>query len=509
MKDKIIFWLDADLKQFALAKFLQEKYDADFYAIVDITNKPKQFFQDQNIVNFKKIWFYHDYISINKTTDVQYLDMIENKYDLNLWIIAQNERLFYRFNDFYKFSRDEIMSILEQECKLFEQVLDEIKPDFLIIKTTDFHHNHLFHKMCKSRGIKILMNAQARLGYRCTISQELDKFDFEEDLSSVDASGKSFDELEKILKGNNMFKQTLYYKNKYINSKKMQLKAAFAYLLSSNDHVKTHYTYFGRSKSRVLSYELKQLIKKKLRERFLNNNSVRSIDDRSPFVYYPLQHEPERSLLVAAPFYTNQIVTIKNIAMSLPANYRLCVKEHPTMHYRGWRDIEFYKQIIDIPNVDFLHPLIDPHEILTKCSLVITATGTGALEAAFYQKPSIIFSSMNYELIPSIYRLKTPEELPTMIKKLLKTQVSSTILEKFIKIYEKNSFEFDLLSLQLSYTDYFFYGGFLVDVPISISKMNSYLEENRAVLEIFALEHIKKIKQHKEFSLKKENIVKE
>ena len=35
------------------------------------------------------------------------------------------------YNEFYKFSREEILSILEDECKLFEKIL-EIKPKFLI-----------------------------------------------------------------------------------------------------------------------------------------------------------------------------------------------------------------------------------------------------------------------------------------------------------------------------------------------------------------------------------------
>ena len=40
-------------------------------------------------------------------------------------MIAYSERSFYKFNDYYKFSGDEILSILEQECRLFEKVLDE------------------------------------------------------------------------------------------------------------------------------------------------------------------------------------------------------------------------------------------------------------------------------------------------------------------------------------------------------------------------------------------------
>ena len=58
MKDKIIFWLDSNLTQYTLAYFLQKKLDADFYAIIDVTNKPRIFYENQHLVNFKKIWFF-------------------------------------------------------------------------------------------------------------------------------------------------------------------------------------------------------------------------------------------------------------------------------------------------------------------------------------------------------------------------------------------------------------------------------------------------------------------
>ena len=35
---------------------------------------------------------------------------------------------------------------------------------------------------------------------------------------------------------------------------------------------------------------------------------------------------------------------------SLPNNFQLCVKEHPGQN-RDWREISFYKKIIDLPNV--------------------------------------------------------------------------------------------------------------------------------------------------------------
>ena len=54
MTKKIFFWLDADLIQFCLAYYLQKNYTGDFFAIIDITNKPKKFFKEQKFVKFVK-----------------------------------------------------------------------------------------------------------------------------------------------------------------------------------------------------------------------------------------------------------------------------------------------------------------------------------------------------------------------------------------------------------------------------------------------------------------------
>ncbi len=47
MKDKIIIWQDFALITFGLTKSLQEKHDCDLYAIIDIPDRPKKFFQQQ------------------------------------------------------------------------------------------------------------------------------------------------------------------------------------------------------------------------------------------------------------------------------------------------------------------------------------------------------------------------------------------------------------------------------------------------------------------------------
>ena len=80
MKDKIVFWLDGDLTTFGIAKCLQETYQCDINAIIDITDRAKIFFQEQQLVRFDKIWFYHDHVLPESIVDMEYLSNFEKKY---------------------------------------------------------------------------------------------------------------------------------------------------------------------------------------------------------------------------------------------------------------------------------------------------------------------------------------------------------------------------------------------------------------------------------------------
>ena len=49
-----------------------------------------------------------------------------------------------------------------------------------------------------------------------------------------------------------------------------------------------------------------------------------------PFIYLPLHQEPERSLLIAAPKFSDQIETIKQIAKNLPKTISI---------YSDWKNL--------------------------------------------------------------------------------------------------------------------------------------------------------------------------
>ena len=73
MAKKILCWMGSDFTHFCLTNYLEKMIDAEYFAIIDITNKPKSFFENQKLVKFKKIWFFHDHISKkNEKIDLEY-----------------------------------------------------------------------------------------------------------------------------------------------------------------------------------------------------------------------------------------------------------------------------------------------------------------------------------------------------------------------------------------------------------------------------------------------------
>jgi len=497
MKDKILFWLGSDFTHFSLSYYLQKMYDCDLYAIIDITNRPKKFFQEQSLVNFQKRWFFHDHIVKDREPDKEHLSHIEKKYNLNLWKLTTNERIFYRFYDFHKFTTREILSILESECRFFETVLDEVKPDFFVTKEPAFHHLELVYQMCKSRGIKVLMLGQPNLGYRCIISEESTKLDSYGSLNTA-SQNRTFDELQKYLKTFDLSKQIRSYDKKHGTSKTDWIKSTLNYLMSKNTNVKTHYNYFGRSKIKVLIYMLISILKKKYRHSFINKNLQTKVDLNTKFAYFPLAVDLERNLLINAPFHTNQIEIIRNIVKSLPIDFKLYVKENPSQITREWRSRSEYKEIMKIPNVTLIHPSFPTEDLFKNCALVLTIGGTSGFEAAFYGKPSIIFTELGYQILPSVTRVKEMESLPSAIRTAIKKEITPKHLEEYMLLLEQNSFAFDWLSFGSKFKDQFYYGGTLVDVEIPVNKMKEFLDENKEEMTTLASEHIKKIKQHKE-----------
>ena len=494
MNSKILFWLGPDYTHYCISHYLQKLYDCDLYGIIDIPNKQKTFFEKQNLVNFKKTWYIFDNILKNHKSNMENLVKFEKNYGVNLWNLAINERHFYRFN-LEKFSDEQILSILEQGCTLFEKIIDEIKPDFLITKWASRHYHQLLIDLCVKKGVKVIQLGQPKIGYKMLISQDPSKIDGVINLNHVTTKNRSFEELQKFIKKFNMTKHQKAFDTKK-QTKLGFLNTGIEYIFSKNDLDDNHYDYFfGSGKWKNIRYILTSPNKRKSRKKFLD--SLTENIPSKPFVYYPLAVDMERNLLINAPFYTNQIEIIRHIAKSLPINYTLVVKENPAQVSRDWRSLSDYKEIMEIPNVLLINPNVSYDELLKKSSLVVLIGGTTGFEAAFYGKSSITFSDMIYSLLPSVFRVKNLEELPDLIQSALMYKPESDSLDKYLSLIEENSFDFDYLDFLNKFSNTFYREDRLTNVDIPESKMKEFLDKNKSILELVTNEHIKKMEWHK------------
>jgi len=291
-------------------------------------------------------------------------------------------------------------------------------------------------------------------------------------------------------------------RNVFRTSKLNWLMGGFKYLkITSSPNYTKYYQYHGRTLLKAFYNELGFYLKRKFRKSFIDKHLDRKIDTTSPFVYFPLQAEPERTLLISAPFYANQLELITNIARSLPPNFLLYVKEHPFQKVKGWREISKYKQIMDLPNVKLIHPSVSNMDLIAKSELVLTITGNSALESALNNKPSVIFSDTIFSELSCVYRVLDITNLSSIISNALKTKIVVSEINNFIFKLEENSFDFhERTDLEAQLNNQFHYGGFLLDTEYSEEDVDRFLKENESVFKKLSFEHNKKIVKLESFS---------
>ncbi len=497
VKDKILFWLDKGLVYYGIAYFLNQQYDCELFSIIETGGKTKEFYKNQKLIPFKKIWYFDDYvIAQNKEPDMKYLSSIEKKYGINIWLIAYAERFFNERSRYHKYTKNEILSLFESELRFYEQVLDEINPNFIVIRDVDMHHVNLFHQICKSRKIKILSLFPVRMNSKWVVS-DTDKMTYDPmDLKRIPKSQRSFDQLRNYLKEHD---QANWVKG-WVTSSKINffdskvLHSIFYEFFLKGKAEREKFMSLERTRTKVFFSSLSLILKRKYRYSFLTRYSKKEIKNNEKFIFFPLHVSPERYVDISAPFFSNQLEVIANIAKSLPPEYKLYVKEHFAMKPLYWRKTSFYRGILALPNVELIHPSVSPEEIIKKSSLVIAITGTSALQAAFYEKPSIVLAHNIFkEFLPSIHRVKNLEELPNAIRVALKTKVNLIDLNRFVGIIEKECFDYNTHIFNNKSNPIF--KTLFSDVNISESEMKTFLNHNSKTFEVLASEHLKKIKQ--------------
>lgn len=492
---KILFWIDLFTLPFGIAHYIQKKIDCELFAIIDTFDNAKPFFVEQKLTNFSKTWFYGNKKFQNSSKiDLNFLSITESKYQLEFWSDLINDRYFNEFNRFHKFSSNEILSILNNDVVFFDKILDEVKPDFIFMIQPPMRSNNLFLEMCKSRGIKRIILNPSIIGKECFFSQDVNKIDTKILNKNIFLKNLTFTQLLDSIKQKSLSLQIRNYSKKMESNSIEKFHAFLDYMSSSNDVIKNDYRYFGRNKMRVLLDELFWRTKTKIRKQFIDKNLLKMIPNFPNLVYYPLHVEPDRNILLGAPFFTNQIENIRQIAKSIPINFKLIVKEHPAQS-KTWRKSSYYKEIMKIPNVYLIHPDVPNNEIFEKINLVITAAGSSGFEILFYGKPSIVFSDTLYDEINYVYKNSDMSKLRNVIQDALKINPDPIDLEKFLNKLNLVSFELDFFEFFIIQAKYFFHGANFQNTSISEEKMKNFLLQEKEIFDNCSNECIKFINQ--------------
>ncbi|MGB8951801.1 MAG: hypothetical protein WCC06_03945 [Candidatus Aminicenantales bacterium] len=167
-----------------------------------------------------------------------------------------------------------------------------------------------------------------------------------------------------------------------------------------------------------------------IRKHFFDKMVCPSLPANTAVASYFLHVQPEHSVETLAFEFRDQLVLIQNIAAFLPANMQLAVKEHPGMI--GLRDLAFYRKLLEIPNVILVSDMINSYDLIRRSRIVLTLTGSAALEAMYEGVSVILFGDVFFDSFEGIYKIQSIRDLKSTISAVLNNPSSGACEEAAI-----------------------------------------------------------------------------
>ncbi|MFK8017209.1 MAG: hypothetical protein AB8G17_17425 [Gammaproteobacteria bacterium] len=131
------------------------------------------------------------------------------------------------------------------------------------------------------------------------------------------------------------------------------------------------------------------------------------------YAVYFLHVQPELTVEEMAFDFQDQVNTLRNILAALPADMSLVVKEHSPM--LGYRPLEVYSKLVHMPGIILVDTGVDSHELIAQSSVVVTLTGTVALEALLYRVPAVVLGSIYFDVFDGISKPENLDDMKSML----------------------------------------------------------------------------------------------
>ncbi len=303
----------------------------------------------------------------------------------------------------------QVMRMAEVALRETAAALDRIKPDFVLSEDISCFHSYVHFVLARERGIPFWSITTARVPGRIHVySAGFQRSERVERLYPTLLT-RGLDDAERAFAHDYVTK----FRERPARPKGMEVRAT-PVGIDSGDRRRFAIAakrYFGDPGDPTLRPPLAVIGQRLRRIARVGVASARGLFERpidgEKYILYPIQYQPEASTLVQGPMYVDQVALVRDIAKSLPAGYRLYVKEH--VSNRGRRELAFYEQLRAIPEVRLLGPDEDTYAMIRGAGAIATITSTVGWEGLMFDKPVITFGQVFYNIVPTVYRAS---ELP-------------------------------------------------------------------------------------------------
>lgn len=341
--------------------------------------------------------------------------------------------------------------------KAIKVIFDEFKPEFIIAANFVSLLHIMVYLYAKKHGVKMVAVTDTSIRGIQVFSysynddegefwDRIDELNFgaksenseraKEYISEFRATFKQPDYFEEFIK-REFKKKTLLQK---LRHEFFPYKNALRWYLKKDSRVN-----FVESTGITIDYRPPQII---LRDHYAHKRNIRFMDNfeyfpfekLDKFIYFPLQYQPESTIDVAAPYFGNLIEAARLLAMSMPEDYTLVVKEHPAM--RGLRPPSYIKKLARTVNVKLIDYRIPSEQVLKKADMVISANSTSLAQAAYLNKPGIQLGNLGTTLkLPNVVKHTDMTTMAAKIKELLEKDLKTPEYEKRLENFVAAAFD--------------------------------------------------------------------
>ena len=431
-----------------------KKIKLAFYCTENVSKANSRDLKNFAKKNGVKIFFYNNLNDSLINIDNKYLDHIEDDLNLNLWKSISVDRALGRGYiqdlDGYKTnfnSKEQILSIAIKRLKFIEKTLNKFKPNVVYWPTAvASFESVIFDNLCNNLKIKFITSSPYRIKNFFYYARNMYYRypNIETIYSKSKIRKKNISVINKLYKEITLPGKTSsdaeYVSNAISRIDRSIFKSIYIFLTFCIKHSIAYLLHNLNFKIFKLSYHKKYELFPPIIEKykllsalhFLKKYKYKNLN--CDYIYYPLHRTPEGSTQLNGNTFMDQFFLIQSLSKNLPINYKLFIKEHPSMIEAHSRGNKFYEEISKLPNVEIVDFRISGTEIVKRAKLIVVLDGSSAIEAMLLGVPVLTMANFLYNFLGlSVENTNFSNLNKDILKAINLKKIKSKVREKKLK----------------------------------------------------------------------------